>query len=91
MPFENEKIYAPIGNYSLGFNNKGELTFVPTINAQVYSDIHPEEYTTPEYYIYPHTVKMLIGPDGKPAASREAVEAINEEKHRPLNPYTAYL
>jgi len=89
---DNEQRYTPVGNYSLGIDKDGKITTVPTVTASKYSDVVPEEYVTPEFFVYPKgKVKMLIGPDGKPVASKEAAEIINYEKHRPLNPYAAYM
>ena len=84
MPYPEH--FAPVGNYSLKFIN------VPTFRAdRTVTVTPPEEYINPEFIVNPGGVKLLIDDRGDPAYSTDAYNIVQEEKHKPLNPYQGYL
>lgn len=89
----NDEIkFAPVGNYSLGFDSNGKLIIVPTFQAnRTVIVTPPEEYINPEFIVNPGGVKLLIDDRGDPAYSTDAYNIVQEEKHKPLNPYQGYL
>lgn len=92
MPIPEEKYYAPVGAYNFSIDENGQFAIVPTYRAsRTVTVTKPEEYINPEFIVTPRSVKPLVDDTGKPTYSVDAYNIVQDEKHKPLNPYQYYM
>ena len=91
----DKPIYAPSGKYKLALNDKGDITFIDTVPSDKVDIVYTEpltEYLAPEAFVSQNGVQALVDPEtGEYTFTPQSVAIVNEEHHRPLNPYTRYM